>query len=250
MKMKNRKKSQNSVFLFGICSIIFMLLVAAGASADTLMPLPPFDHTFSSTDLSRGYWFEAPTDFTITGLRVPDEVVHGRQNVEVVRFNNQIPPPFYSNTTNAFTSLARFTNQPSGNILSIDISVFEGDVIGILGTTGTSTMYNSYGQGDFVSNIDGLPVTLTRMGMQYNLRTTPAQSLWQEPGYFIGRVEMYYTTVCEPPPEPNNPDPCDGAVDVPVDTNLCWNGCLSVECNLPNGGFENGFLVLYEWISL
>ncbi|MHC4068843.1 MAG: hypothetical protein ACYSR8_04595 [Planctomycetota bacterium] len=42
------------------------------------------------------------------------------------------------------------------------------------------------------------------------------------------------------PPAPDYPDPCDGAVEVPVDTCLAWNtaGC-SVPCDLLNGGFES-----------
>ena len=45
---------------------------------------------------------------------------------------------------------------------------------------------------------------------------------------------------CKLPPEPDNPDPCDGAIDVAVDTNLTWGAPCSASCDLPNGGFENG----------
>jgi len=45
---------------------------------------------------------------------------------------------------------------------------------------------------------------------------------------------------CVPPPEPVNPDPCDGARDVAVDTNLAWGEACSAVCQLPNGGFESG----------
>lgn len=44
-------------------------------------------------------------------------------------------------------------------------------------------------------------------------------------------VELVYGYDCLPPAEPNNPDPCDGDVNVPVDTWLSWNGG-------PDGGFE------------
>jgi hypothetical protein len=161
-------------------------------TASQLMPLPPFKETFSVSWGTRGYWFEAPTDFVITGLRVPDEIGHGRQNVEVVKFNGNTPPPEYDNTTNDFISLARFTNEPSANILPVNIAVSAGDVIGILGATGTTTMHNSYGPaGPFASEILGYPVTLTRMGMQFNLYTDPAHDLWQETGN-VSRVEMWY----------------------------------------------------------
>jgi len=129
-------------------------------SEPTLMPLPEFIKTYSHSERTRGYWFEAPADFRITGLRVPDEVGNGRQNIEVVRFNNQTPPPGYGDTTNDFVSLARLVDQPSSSILSVDIPVSRGDVIGILGATGTTTMHTSYGQNNFVSHISGHSVTL------------------------------------------------------------------------------------------
>ncbi len=163
----------------------------ARVTADTMMPLPEFDKTYSVSTVTRGYWFEAPTNFRITGLRVPDESGNGRQNVEVVRFDNQTPPPIYNNTTNAFVSLIRFVNEPSDNILSVNISVSTGDVIGILGAAGTNTMHNSYGSSDFVSNIGGRSVTLKRMGMQLNLYENHARNLFQS-AKEIGRVEMWY----------------------------------------------------------
>jgi len=165
----------------------------ARVSADILMPLPEFSETFSDSTRTRGYWFEAPTNFRITGLRVPNESSNARQNVEVVRFDNQTPPPIFSNTTNAFVSLTRFVDEPSGNILSVNISVSTGDVIGVLGAVGTSTMHNSYGPGDFVSNIGGHSVTLKRMGMQFNLYENQARDLYQQESISeIGRVEMWY----------------------------------------------------------
>lgn len=219
-------------------------------TVDVLMPLPNFSSTFSSSSLTRGYWFQAPTDFVISGLRVPDETGNGRQNVEVVRFNNQTPPPS-SPGTNAFVSLARFVNQPSSNILSVNIAVSAGDVIGILGAAGTSTMYNSYGQsGDFATEIGGHPVTLTRMGMQHNLYTNPAHDIWQSPGGSIGRVEMWYLAELLPPlppPEPNNPAPFDGATDVPVETNLMWEWELQPLTitfdELPDGTVVDGMVI-------
>ncbi|MHC4754959.1 MAG: hypothetical protein ACYTBP_07420, partial [Planctomycetota bacterium] len=171
---------------------IFLLLAATEVWADQLIPLPDFERTFSSSSLTRGYWFEAPCNLVITGLRVPDESGHGSQNVELVRFDGKVPPPVFPSDTNSFVSLAQFIDEPSANILPVNIPVSSGDVIGVLGAAGTDTMHNSYGPaGPFVSEIFGLPVTLTRMGMQHNLYMNPARNLWQESAGPVGRVEMW-----------------------------------------------------------
>jgi hypothetical protein len=64
-------------------------------SAQTMMPLPSQSSTFNGS--VRGYYFTAPTDFTITGLRVPTDASTSSQSIEVVRLTAPPPdlPPFY-----------------------------------------------------------------------------------------------------------------------------------------------------------
>ena len=152
-----------------------------------MIPLPNQSGTYTGN--TRGYWFQAPTDFTITGVRVPTTASTNNQHIEVVRFNSGAPPAF-ATTTNNFTSLARHRNIAGTGTITVNIPVSTGDYIGILGSRGTT---NSYGP-KYTSNIDGKSVTLTRMGMQYQLATTNARDLWQEANGSISRVEMYYTT--------------------------------------------------------
>ena len=179
-----------------VVSALVVLMCASAVLADEMMPLPDFGNTFSSASRTRGYWFEAPVDFVMTGLRVPDESNHGLQNDEVVRFDGALPPPAWPGPgTNAFLSLARFIGEPSANILPVNIPVSTGDVIGILGACGdASMMHNSYGTpaGPFVTEILGQPTTLTRMILQSNLVPAPASDLMQEVPLAIARVEMYY----------------------------------------------------------
>jgi hypothetical protein len=139
-------------------------------------PLPEYRRTYSSASRTRGYWFTAPTSFTIKGLQVPDEMDHGLQNVEVVRFNPGIKPPTYKGNTNAFHSLCRIVGASSGAVINVSLSISAGDVIGILGAAGDETiMHNSYGPGPYTSEVFGYPVTFRRLGMQDNLVRTPAQ---------------------------------------------------------------------------
>ena len=173
--------------------------------------LEPFDVTYSSSNYTRGYWFTAPTDFLVYGLRVPDEANEGVQNVEVVRFEDGNPPPHYSDsvavqasadavhtdgadaTTNAFVSLFRRTGVTDNSIIPTAIPVREGDVIGILGAAGTLTMRNSYASSnEYTTNILGRLVTLKRLGMQHNLNSMPARDLFTEDTAPFSRVEMYY----------------------------------------------------------
>lgn len=162
-------------------------------SVEYSVALAPYNYTYSSSSRTRGFWFVAPVDFKLSGLKVPDEQAAGLQNVEVVRFNGGTPPPAWSSTTNNFVSLARHTGVPANEVIAVDIQVNAGDVIGVLGAAGDSTMlHNSYGSGSHTAEIFGNSVTFNRMGMQYNVVTTPAQYIWSEAGGHAGRIELFY----------------------------------------------------------
>jgi hypothetical protein len=162
-------------------------------ACDDPADLEAFGSTFSNATRTRGFWFEAPRDFLICGLRVPDEAGAGVQNVEVIRLN--APPPLFSTTTNDFESLFRAVGVDGANVIPAGVPVREGDIIGILGATGTATMNNSYAtNNESILTIGGSPTTIKRMGMQFNLNSTPAQDIWTENGGPVSRVEMYYMT--------------------------------------------------------
>jgi hypothetical protein len=170
------------------------LVVSGGLiqASNPELALPPFTSTYGTSTHSRGYWFTAPTSFVITGLQVPNEAGHPLQNVEVVRFNPGVTPPTYTATTNDFTSLYRSVGASAGQVLQVRIPVNAGEVIGILGGAGdASTMQSSYGNGPFNSQIFGQPVTLNRLGMQYNLASNTARELFTTTGS-LGRVRMFY----------------------------------------------------------
>jgi hypothetical protein len=165
---------------------------ASSQTAPTMMGHNNHQSAFSGN--VRGYFFTAPVNFTIVGLKTPPEIT-GNQSIAVVRFTAG-PPPLYAATTNSFTVLYLTQNNPSTSILPVSIPVTQGDIIGILGQAGTT---NSYTTGPVSTTIAGQPVTLARMGMQFPLATTAPQNLWTENGGSISRVEMYYTTGCSSP---------------------------------------------------
>ncbi|MEQ9188457.1 MAG: hypothetical protein RLP15_12030, partial [Cryomorphaceae bacterium] len=167
-----------------------VLFTSLGLTAQTLMPIPAQSTTYTGN--TRGFWFQAPVDFMMVGVRVPTTASSDDQSVAVVRFNSG-PPPSWATTTNDFTLLALYQDIPGNNVLPVSIPVFQGDYIGILGSRG-ATSTNSYGANNFSTNILGESVTLQRLGMQYDLESTSPQDLWQENSN-LSRVEMYYTTL-------------------------------------------------------
>jgi hypothetical protein len=79
----------------------------------------------------------------------------------------------------------------------VNIPIYTGDIIGILGERGG---FGSYGPitNPFTSTlgIGTTTINLNRLGMLYDLATTPPQELWTETTNSIGRVEVYATQGC------------------------------------------------------
>ena len=152
------------------------------------IPLPAQTTTFTGN--VRGYWFTAPSSFTMSSVFVPTDASTGNQSIAVIRFNPAVPPPAFPGTTNAFTTLFLTQNNPITTPIPVNIPINAGDVIGILGNRAG---INSYGPtGPSTTVINGTNVTLTRMGMQFPLATTAPQAIWQEAAFQISRVFFSY----------------------------------------------------------
>jgi hypothetical protein len=170
---------------------VSLLLVSMGLVAAEELDIGPYGETYSDTTRTRGYWFVAPLDFTITGLRVPTDVGPGPQNIEVLRLN--VTPPGWPSDTTDFTSLGYWRDVDSADFIATNIPVAAGDIIGVLGARGTSTMNNSYAQANtYATSIGGQPVTIKRFLTQYNLYNTQAVSVSTEEVLAYSRVEMQY----------------------------------------------------------
>lgn len=175
--------------------LLFCLCNLQGLRAQTLMPLPP--HASVYTGMVRGYWFTAPTNFTITGLRVAQQAGTGTQSIHVFKINDASPVAFPTTSTN-FTTLAYISNAPNNTIQTVNINVTAGDKIGILGSviSGT-TVANSYGGSSQVTNtttINGNSVVLYRLLYQGSIAGAAAPNYSTEPSsWSISRVEMYYS---------------------------------------------------------
>ena len=78
----------------------FLLLFTLNQSmGQTMMPLPP--HASVYTGNVRGYWFTAPVNFTITGLRVSPQAGTGLQYIHVFKINDPVPVVYAANSSNS-----------------------------------------------------------------------------------------------------------------------------------------------------
>lgn len=154
---------------------------------------PPFDSTFTSPGLTRGFYFQTPVPIILRGLRVPDESGQGTQVVEVSR--SAVAPPVYPATGN-LQQVFYASGQPSYAIIPCFVPFQAGDFVTILGGCGTTTMNTSYSNATaapYVVTIGGTPTALNRAGIQYNLHTTGgSQPVWSQTSGNLGRVEVYF----------------------------------------------------------
>jgi PKD repeat protein len=151
-------------------------------------PMPSQTGTFSAN--ARGYWFVAPTCFTITAAMVPTDANGGNQNIAIIRL--ETTPPTFSATTNNFDVLYITQNNSDLDTLGgLNIIINQGDIIGVLGSRSDIASYSNTGN---TTTIDGIPTALTRLGMQFPLSSTPPQQIWTEAASNIGRVFLYYDT--------------------------------------------------------
>jgi gliding motility-associated-like protein len=171
-----------------LLSLLVMALIDAPlrSKAQTTIAVGPQTTTFSSW--VRGYYFTAPTSFTICGLYIPTDASTDPQYVEVVRFTNGAPPA-YSAVTNSFVSLFYQSNWVPNTTIPCNITVNAGDIIGVYGARGTAQI-NSYSTPNYVTNILGNSTTLIRSGMQFSLATSQMHDIWSEAAFQINRVIM------------------------------------------------------------
>jgi len=172
--------------------ILALLLLAGGvATAQSMIPISAYQSTYSYTR-TRGYYFQCPIDFTVVGLRVPDEQKHGTQHVAVLRMP-ALPPAY---PTTATVSALFYGTGPSANILPCRVSFKKGEWFGVLGACGdTSNLHNSYGAGPYQSNVLGAAVTLTRFITQTNIASNGGVSVpYSASTGSIGRVEVYVSS--------------------------------------------------------
>lgn len=165
--------------------LLIFVLGTTGSTAVFAEVLDVGAHSSTFGSNVRGFWFTAPSNFTITGLDVPTDASAADFSVAVLRHNPGTPFPTFATTTNDFTTLHYSTNNAGVGFISVSIPVLAGQVIGILGNRGD---INSYRSAPYASTIGGLPVTLTRFGMQQPLSTNAPANVWSEAAGSLSRI--------------------------------------------------------------
>ncbi len=157
------------------------------------LQMPVQSSTFSGN--VRGYWFVAPTSFMITGVRVPTDASAGNSNIAILKL--PATPPVYSSTTSVFDLLYLTQNNASGTgTISVNIPVYAGDIIGVLGNRADVNSYAAVAP--YTAALGTYTTSLSRFGMQFNLSTTAPQAVWTETttNASISRIELYTTLGC------------------------------------------------------
>ena len=179
-------------------SVVHFLALALGvamasmpAMAQKQIDLPEQTSPFEGPNV-RGYWFTAPKDFAITGVEVPTDASEGNQSIAVVRFTAE--PPLFDSYTNEFEVLFLTQNDSATGMIPTYLEISSGDVIGVLGSRDGLNSLAPVGP----SSIDGLPINLRGLGMQFPLASTAPQNLWTDEGDSIGRIRLFYGPVYDP----------------------------------------------------
>jgi len=151
----------------------------------------PAGSTYSQQGQTRGMWFEATTNMTITGLWIPAETnAADVQNVQVVL----LPPSWGTGSSTSTATTLFYANQmPAGDFMVTNIPVLAGDKIGLLGARGTSTMHSMYSPGNapVVVPYGSASLSLHRLEYDDNLWNVSAGLIHDATGP-IGRVEIEY----------------------------------------------------------
>jgi len=195
----------------------FYLHAQCASSAGMPVPLPAHGSVFTGN--VRGYWFQAPSSFFITGVSVGyDASSSATAEMAILKFNSG-PPPAWSGTTNDFVVEGYWTGV-NPDTINTCISVTAGDWIGVLGSRGDA---NSYAGAPYTSTIDGNAVTLTRLGMQAPLSTTAPSNVFSEASGSLSRVQLFTATTL------------DSNAVIPVNVHVPVNATYTVSTDICQG---------------
>lgn len=233
-----------------IFTVLFLTILCGVSVAQTDMPLPPQSSTF--TGLTRGYWFTAPADFTITSIGVPTDASTLNQSVAIVTL--PAPPPLFAGNTLNYNVEFLAQNVPGAAPIDVSVPITAGQIVGILGSRGANSV-NSYGSPNpFNTTFLGQPVTLARFLMQGDLQSQfPFAVSGELNSAFIGRVNISVSQGGGGAGECGDPDPKCNATDCvtitcPADVTVACIDEVTIDPDDATAASTCG-AVIEQWVS-
>ena len=142
---------------------LFLTVLAFEVYADEVINIPDHDSNHVRSEATRGFYFTAPLDFTITGIDVPTDTGASPFDASIYRLKSVTTFPSFVPLSDIET-LADFSDQSTA-VNGLNIAVSQGEIIGAVGRRGNITSYTTRANNTFDSYIGGHLVTFTRLAV-------------------------------------------------------------------------------------
>jgi hypothetical protein len=154
------------------------------------IPLPKED-TFS-TQGTRGFWFVAPTDMVLNGLRVPlsDSVAADTQSISLIRISGALS----AMPSSRIEVLAHYSKVSSTGLITDSLPIQAGDTIGILGIRGNKNSISTMTRFDTLMGV--YPVELFSLVSPTSIHGGPPDVVSYDRNSGLGRVEFFAHPAC------------------------------------------------------
>ncbi|MDC0008707.1 hypothetical protein OAD87_01675 [Amylibacter sp.] len=173
---------------------LFLTVLAFEVYADEVINIPDHDSNDVRSEATRGFYFTAPLDFTITGIDVPTDTGTSPFDASIYRLKSVTTYPSFVPLSDIET-LADFSDQSTA-VNGLNIAVSQGEIIGAVGRRGNINSYTTRANNTFDSYIGGHLVTFTRLAANSYQSDNPLQ-MFTNGVYPSGRVFLTYS-IAEP----------------------------------------------------
>jgi len=184
----------NSMIRKSLIVNLFLTVLAFEVYADEVINIPDHDSNDVRSEATRGFYFTAPLDFTITGIDVPTDTGTSPFDASIYRLKSVTTFPSFVPLSDIET-LADFSDQSTA-VNGLNIAVSQGEIIGAVGRRGNINSYTTRANNTFDSYIGGHLVTFTRLAVNSYQSDNPLQ-MFTNGVYPSGRVFLTYS-IAEP----------------------------------------------------
>ena len=185
----------NSMIRKSLIVNLFLTVLAFEVYADEVINIPDHDSNDVRSEATRGFYFTAPLDFTITGIDVPTDTGTSPFDASIYRLKSVTTFPSFVPLSDIET-LADFSDQSTA-VNGLNIAVSQGEIIGAVGRRGNINSYTTRANNTFDSYIGGHLVTFTRLAENFYQSDDNPLQMFTNGVYPSGRVFLTYS-IAEP----------------------------------------------------